>query len=232
MRKPSPAPLLIDEHAVLVEQIAARQEHVRAGLQAGDWPRTELRQLLDYLHYELLDQTVHEERLLFPLAGGCADTRVQELVAEHLALRRATEQLADAAAPRNEGRDVDQLTALLRDLRRLLERHVVREERVLATVTLDGVETRRQPTWSRSWYPLTEGPVLDLDALPAPFAPPAALQRLARLAPGETVEVRSSSSLAALRTLTARRRAAEFTWVCLAEGPERWRARVTRRHAG
>src|SRR5262249_30988331 len=45
----------------------------------------------------------------------------------------------------------------------------------------------------QEWYPLTEGPVIDLDALPAGQAVDAAIPRLLRLRRGECVELQAGT---------------------------------------
>ncbi|CCG05675.1 hemerythrin domain-containing protein [Blastococcus saxobsidens] len=222
--------LLVDEHAVVLQQVKARMDPILGALGDGHWPRTELQDLLDYLRYELLDQTVHEERLLFPLAaGGFRNAEIEQLVDDHVALRDAADRLVEEVAAGPEERDSDELATFLRHLHNLLDAHLVREERMLAAVTLEGVEGRRRPTWSRDWYPLTQGPVLDLDVLPEQHAARVAMQRLARLSEGEVVEVSSSRALTVLRASVANRWAADYGWTCLEEGPNRWRAEITRR---
>lgn len=218
------------EHAILLQQVGRYEDQVLRVLDGGGWPQQELRELSDYLRYELLDQAVQEERLLFPLAdGGFSNVDVQRLIGDHVALRSAADQLAEAVAAGPREQDADRLTDFLRSLRQLLDRHLAHEQRVLGAVTPEGVEQRRQPRWSRELYQLTAGPVLDLDVLPAEFTSRAAMERLARLAPGEAVEVRSSTALSVLRALVANRWGADYGWSCLEEGPHRWRAEIVRR---
>jgi hypothetical protein len=190
MDQPAPALSLADEHAVLVEQVSTRANAVLLAVDESRWPDVELRRLVDHLRYELLDQAGQEERLLFPLVGGCAAPPVRPLLAQHAALRSLTERLGALAA--EPGQDVDQLAGGVRRLRRLLERHVVEEERALATVTLDGVGARGRPPWCRGWSSALEGPVLDLDAFPEESAAEAVVRRVTRLGTGDSVEIRSS----------------------------------------
>src|SRR4051794_10443924 len=68
---------LADEHAVLLDEVRYRNHAVLSALGEGRWPDRELEALVDYLRYEVLDQAVTEERLLFPLtAAGLADASV------------------------------------------------------------------------------------------------------------------------------------------------------------
>ncbi|TFV63945.1 DUF2249 domain-containing protein [Geodermatophilus sp. DF01-2] len=230
MNQRSQGHLLADEHAILLQQVEAHEDRILTVLRDGRWPRRELRELVDYLRYELLDQAAHEERLLFPLAtGGFGSAQVEVLMRDHVALRDAADRLAREIDAEIGEQDGNRLAEFLLDLRQQLDRHLAREERALATTTLEGIEPRRRPTWSRTWYPLTEGPVLDLDVLPVGFATRVAMQRLARLSADETVEVRSHSAPTVLSALVADRWGADYGWTYLEEGPQRWRAEVTRR---
>src|SRR3954465_14275597 len=60
---------LADEHAVLLDEVRYRNHAVLSALGEGRWPDREVEALVDYLRYEVLDQAVTEERLLFPLTG-------------------------------------------------------------------------------------------------------------------------------------------------------------------
>ncbi|WP_448624969.1 hemerythrin domain-containing protein [Geodermatophilus sp. URMC 64] len=225
---PTTAELLVDEHAVLIEQVTTRTEKILQAVAGHRWPADQLQRLIDYLHDELLDQTVHEERLLFPAAGGCSAEQIRPLLADHAALRRSVEELTRLAADAAPTPDADQLLRVMRSLRRMLSAHAVREERALAPVTLDGVGARRRPAWSRTWYWLLETPVLDLDALPACSVAEAVTRRLARLRVGDSVEIRCSRDAAAVRTTLARRRSAGFSETGITGGPQEWRRRITR----
>ncbi|MGY1809272.1 hemerythrin domain-containing protein [Blastococcus sp. SYSU D00669] len=220
--------LLIDEHAVLVEQVTARTDDVLHALAQRRRPTGELHRLLRYLRHDLLDQTVQEERLLFPSMGGCGAEHVRPLLADHVALRRSVERIADLTADASGAADTDQLEDVLRELSRLLSAHVVREERALAPVTLDGVGARRAPPWSRRWFWVLESPVVDLDALPAPAVADAVTRRSAELRMGESVELRCSRELPALRVVLARLRSSAVRSTALSDGPHRWRTRLTR----
>src|SRR4051794_36459169 len=94
---------LADEHGVLLEEVRHRNHDVLSTLDEGRWPDREVEALVDYLRYEVLDQAVTEERLLFPLAGhGLADAGVHRLVTDHARLRDLTDRLADARRTRLE----------------------------------------------------------------------------------------------------------------------------------
>ena len=220
---------LADEHAVLLHEVRLRERAVRTALGTGRWPDREIDGLVAYLRYEVLDQAANEELLLFPRTSeGFAGSRVHELVEDHVRLRDVTDQLA-AAGTANRENDPAALVELLDDLEDFLERHMRTEQAVLGTATTDGVESLRHPFRCHLWFPLTEGSELDLDVLPRAFAHRAALERFSRLRPGRHLLVRSSSELESLWNALTRGRPGEFGWVYLEEGPEQWRAQVTRR---
>jgi len=220
---------LAEEHSVLLHEVRSRGRAIRTALRSGRSPDRDIAGLVDYLRYEVLDQAVTAERLLFPLVGeGLADGRIQALVRDHVRLRDLTDQLSDAAATRDR-EDPGALVELLDSLDEFLDRHMRTEQRVLSVTTSDGVESLRQPFRCHLWFPLTEGPEVDLDVLPRAFGHRAALERFSRLRPGERLIVGSSHDLHGLWNMLARGVPSEYGWAYLDEGPERWRAEVTRR---
>lgn len=87
----------------------------------------------------------------------------------------------------------------------------------------------RQPHRSHEWFPLTEGSPIRLDRLPREFATDALIDRLTRMRPGETVEVRSARPLDAAEEAFGRRGMGhDYGWAYLEEGPSRWWAAITR----
>ena len=221
---------LADEHAVLLHEVRMREQAVRAALGSGRWPDGEIDGLVAYLRYEVLDQAANEELLLFPLTPeGLAGSRVHGLVEDHVHLRDVTDQLAAAGSADGESGDPEALVELLDDLEEFLDRHMRTEQAVLATATSDGVESFRHPFRCHLWFPLTEGSEIDLDVLPRAFAHRAALERFARLRPGERLLVRSGCELESLWNVLASGHPGEFGWAYLEEGPEQWRVEVTRR---
>ena len=221
---------LADEHAVLLHEVRTRGRTIRTALGEGRWPDHEVARLVDYLRYEVLDQAVTAERLLFPLVGkGRADSGMHQLLDDHVHLRDLADELANAAPAngvRSEARD---LVQLLDALDEFLDRHMRTEESLLSGTTSAGVESLRRPFRCHLWFPLTEGPEVDLDVLPREFAHRAALERFSRLRPGEKLILRSSRELDGLWNLLSCGRPGEYGWVYLEEGPERWRAELTRR---
>jgi uncharacterized protein (DUF2249 family) len=221
---------LADEHAVLLHEVRTRGRTIRAALSEGGWPDREVAGLLDYLRYEVLDQAVTTERLLFPLIGeGLADSRIHQLVDDHVHLRELADQLANMATANGVRSEAGDLVELLDALDEFLDRHMRTEETLLSGTTSAGVESLRQPFRCHLWFPLTEGSEVDLDALPREFAHRAALERFSRLRPGEKLLLRSNRELGGLWDVLSYGRPGEYGWAYLEEGPKRWRAEVTRR---
>ncbi|MGH3182241.1 MAG: hypothetical protein ACRDOE_10110, partial [Streptosporangiaceae bacterium] len=112
-----------------------------------------------------------------------------------------------------------------------LEHHLSAEEKLLgsgrarqnvpATVALSG--------HPHEWYPLTEGPMIDLDALPVGQAVDATVARLLRLHRGEQVELRSGADISPVWREMDRLSPGGYRFVFLQDGPDRWQARVTHR---
>jgi hemerythrin-like domain-containing protein len=222
---------LVDEHKVLWHEIEVRRGEVLRALGAGDWPAEQLGRLVDYLRFELLDQAVNEERLLFPLTREkLSDPVVARLLAEHVELRDAADALAAQATPAEDARDPEVLVALLDDVHEVLDRHLKAEETVLSGLGDCGVTAGRQPFRPHEWYRLTEGPVVDADALPRQAATDLVLERLTRLRSGQHVEIRSSARLRQLEGAFHRRgMSADYGWSVDEERPGRCRVSITRR---
>jgi uncharacterized protein (DUF2249 family) len=210
--------------------VRSRGRDVRAALGAGRWPTAEVTGLVDYLRYEVLDQAVTAERLLFPLVGeGLADSRIQALLSDHLRLRDLADQLASAAAHAGDPQDPGSVVDLVDTLAEFLDRHMRSEQALIAATTSSGVESLRQPFRCHLWFPLTEGPEVDLDAVPREFGHRVALERFSRLRPGERLVIHSGHDLDGLWNTLASGRSNEYGWAYLEEGPAEWRAEVTRR---
>ena len=84
-------------------------------------------------------------------------------------------------------------------------------------------------THQHRWYPLTEGPVVDLDALPPDEMTDAAVDRLQRLRAGERVEFRSSRDTAEIWQRMDQLESGAYGFYYLHDGPGEWRVQVTRR---
>ncbi|GAB3347783.1 hemerythrin domain-containing protein [Modestobacter lapidis] len=221
---------LAAEHRALHQETGLRRQRVIDALGAGSWPVAEVQALLAYLHHEVLDQAAAEERRLFARAcGSHADPRARQLAAEHAGLRDAVDEVTCAAT--DDGRDTGRLVRALTDLDDRLGRHLRHEEEVLAGVA-EEAGARQDAPHHAGWFLLSEGPVLDLDALPTGFADRVAVDRLTRLRPGEQVTIRSSGRLDRLWGLLQRRLPGEHRWTSVVEGPLNWEAEVLRRASG
>lgn len=224
---------LADEHAELLWQITVRADAVLDATRVG-WPADELAALLGYLHYELIDQVSAEDWQLLPLADRAADRpRITRLGRDHTRLRAAIEVLAQAAAAPAGSRNPEQVTTLTRDLVNQLSRHLQAEEAVLAAADETGeITTAAAATASHrshAWYPFTEGPLVDMDLLPADEAEQAVIDRLGRLQSGEALELCTSTNPQPLWRRLGRTGHRDYGWTVLEDGPPRWRIHITRR---
>lgn len=220
---------LADEHVLLLEQVTVRAAEVLAAASDGRWPAGELASLVGYTRAEVLRQVSDEEALLFPEGSAPAATR---LAHDHARLRASAELLAQAATG-EEILSPGQLAAATRDFVDQLEYHMSAEEKLLgyghaphstpAAATLGG--------HPHTWYPLTEGPMIDLDTLPAGQAIAAAVDRLLRLPHGEQAEIRSSADISPVWRELGQISPGGYQFAVLEDGPERWRMTVTRHQA-
>ncbi|MEP7179846.1 MAG: hemerythrin domain-containing protein, partial [Pseudonocardiales bacterium] len=94
-------PSLRDEHALMMREVTSRAHAVTSEADEGRWPKPELRELLNYLHLEVLRQFLDEEWLLFRVVRH-APEELARLRRDHLELRLAIEVL-DQAAATNDG---------------------------------------------------------------------------------------------------------------------------------
>jgi uncharacterized protein (DUF2249 family) len=220
-------PELADEHAELLMQVASRAEALLAEVEAGRWPAQELQALLGYLRAELLRQVVDEEQLLFPDHGAPAG--LARLAGEHARLRARIEALEDTPAGGRGSRT--RLARAVRDLVRQIEDHLATEEAVLGASEVPGTipATTALGGHPHEWYPLTEGPVIDLDALSPGEATDAAVDRVLRLHRGEQVELRSASDPYPVWQRIDELAAGRYGFAYLEDGPRCWRLQVTRR---
>ncbi|HEU5384936.1 MAG TPA: hemerythrin domain-containing protein [Streptosporangiaceae bacterium] len=220
---------LAEEHVLLLWQVTASAEKVLTATEHDRWPGAELAALAGYAQAEVLRQVSDEEALLFPAVPAQA---VAGLARDHVRLRAAADLLARAAAG-EQPMSPAQLAAVVRDFTVQLERHLRNEDDLLAparaprdvpgTVALGG--------HPHEWYPLTEGPVVDLDALPADQAVAAAVDRLLRICRGEQVELQSGAGLDPVWREISKLSPGGYQFTVLQDGPARWRMQVTRRQA-
>jgi uncharacterized protein (DUF2249 family) len=223
---------LRDEHDLLMHEVNTRAEMVLREADEGRWPEHQLRELLNYLHLEVLRQVTDSEWLLFRTAYRAPD-ELALLRRDHLELRLAIDALTQAAATGSgaDGPSPQQLAAATRDLLAQLEGHLTAERQLLTDlgVTPSAASPGGQP---HEWYSFTEGPVIDLDQLPGEQGIDAALGRLMRLGPDEQIELRSSSDPSPLWQRLAGADPGGFGLAYLERGPQHWRLQITRRAAG
>lgn len=220
---------LAAEHAGLLREVSARCEAVTSAVGPDHWPTNELHRLLDYLHVEVLQQVVDEEWLLFRDWHHAGDT-VQQLRAEHADLRRGVEELTDAATGASQ-LSTGELATLISSLLRTLGEHF-RAEQELLHDPQDAPSTSSLGAVPHEWYVLTEGPVIDLSALPGRPGVDAVLGRLLRLGSGDHVELIAASDP---RPLWRRLAAADpdgYGFSHVEHGPPRWRVEIERRSTG
>ncbi len=218
---------LADEHVLLLEQVAARAGELLTALVRGRWPGAELKALVGYAGAEVLRQASEEETLLFP-AGVSGVTA--GLARDHARLRAGTEILARAASG-EQALSPGRLATAARDFVAQLERHLSTEDELFAAGRAPDSVPGTVALGSRphEWYPLTEGPVIDLGALPVGQAVAAAVSRLLRLDRGEQVGLQWGSDLNPVWREMNRLQPGGYRFVFLQDGPDEWRARVSRR---
>jgi uncharacterized protein (DUF2249 family) len=224
----SPPARLTGQDAQLLEQVAIRVADLVKASTAGRWPARELQGLVGYLQAEVLRQAEDEEGALFPAQHTLEG--FARLARDHVRLRAGIEALAQASA--GEGAcSHAQLAATAQDVLAQLKRHLTAKERALMAAVTPGTESALTGAARRrhEWYPLTEGPVADLDALPPGEMTDAAVDRLLRLRRGEQVELRSGRDPAAIWRRMDELYSAGYGFVYLQDGPDRWRMQVTRR---
>ena len=220
---------LADEHALLLSQVLIRAEALLAVTAEDRWPARELQALVGYLRAEVLGQDADEERLLFP-AG--ASPGISRLARDHARLRAVIETLERVAAGGSTWSPA-QLATATRDLLHQLERHFHAGQALLAAASTPGKvpATAMLGGHPHQWYPLTEGPVIDLDALPAGQAVDAAVHRLLRLRRGERVELHAGTDPHLVWRQLDVLSPGGYGFAYLQDGPDRWRMQVTRRPA-
>jgi uncharacterized protein (DUF2249 family) len=220
---------LAEEHVLLLWQVAASAEKLLTATEHGRWPGAELAALAGYAQAEVLRQVSDEEALLFPAASS---QTVAGLARDHVRLRAAAELLARAAAG-EQPMSPAQIAAVVRDFTVQLERHLRNEEDLLASgrAPKDVPGTVHLGGHPHEWYSLTEGPVVDLDALPPGEAVAAAVDRLLRMRRGEQVELQSGTDLNPVWREINKLSPDGYRFAVLQDGPVRWRMRATRRQA-
>jgi len=224
-----PSLTLAEEHVLVMWQVTTSAEKLLSATEHGRWPGEELTALAGYARAEVLRQASDEEALLFSAVPA---QTAAGLARDHARLRAAAELLTRAASGQQPMAPA-QLADAVRDFVASLERHLRSEEdqlasgrgaqHVPATVTLGG--------HPHEWYLLTEGPVIDLDALPPQEGVRAAVDRLLRMRRGENVELLSGTSLDPVWREISELCPGVYQFTVLQDGPTRWRMRITRRQA-
>ncbi|MEU8247822.1 hemerythrin domain-containing protein [Nonomuraea sp. NPDC048916] len=213
------------EHAQLLSQVTERVDDVLDVTACDRWPGRELNALAGYLRAELIRQVSDEERLLFPAHEAVPE--LSRLARDHARLRACVDVVTGTA--RGDGpRSPARVAVIVRDLLTQLDRHFTAEEAALAGTGRPASSTTSLGGHAHRWYSLTEGPVIDLDALPVDRMIDAVRDRLYRLRHGERLDLCSRRDPELLcRRLAATER--DYGFAYLAAGPDRWRVRVTYR---
>jgi uncharacterized protein (DUF2249 family) len=218
-----------DEDAVLLWQATARAEELLDHLIAHRPATAELNALLGYLREVVLARISEEERQVFPTLRQAdpAHPDINRLRADHLRLRDDIDELATAAAAPGEP-DPDQLIASTRRLIVRLDRHLRREAAALAT--LAGGYQASTADWAIAghWYPLTEGPTIDMDQLRPEQAEDAVLNRLTHLRVGEEIELHGHQDPSHLWRRLQSREPGGHTW-SERQDDDMWTVSVVRR---
>ncbi|MGH3157319.1 MAG: hemerythrin domain-containing protein [Streptosporangiaceae bacterium] len=218
---------LAEEHILLLSQVTARAEELLTAATGGRWPGAELEALAGYARAEVLRQVSDEEALLFPAAPA---HEVARLARDHARLRSAADLLTRAAAG-EQPMSAWQVAAAVRDFVAQFERHLRAEDNLLAS----GPPAQSVPGTTalgghrHEWYPLTEGPAVDLDALSWDEAVTGAVERLLRMRRGEQVELESGTDLNPIWQEVSEISPDGYRFTVVQDGPPRWRMQITRR---
>jgi uncharacterized protein (DUF2249 family) len=225
---PAPPRTLAEEHALLLGQVTLRARDVLTATANARWPVQELKALAGYLRAEVLHHAEDEEWLLFPAHD--APAAFAGLGRDHVRLRAQVEALERAAAGTGT-RSRAEVASLTRDLLTQFEGHLAAEETALTSARApeDVPATTSPGTRLHRWYPLTEGPVIDLDALPGDEMCDAAVDRLRRLRGGEQVELRSRRDPVEIWQRMDQLDSGGYGFYYRQDGPDEWRVEVTRR---
>ena len=180
---------LVGEHALLLREVSRRVAPVLALLDARAWPHAELGILITFLRNAVLRQVSDEEVLLYP--HNATAPPFAELSAEHVRLHTLTAQLekiyADPCHPQ-------ELRALISDLTTTLERHLLDELAALAALPSELADVPSASALAAGEQPWSsdDGPVvIPADTLPEERAFELCIERLLRLAPGQSAEIYS-----------------------------------------
>jgi uncharacterized protein (DUF2249 family) len=221
-----PPATLSDEHALLISEMIGRVDAVERAIDDDRWPHDELRELVNYLHLEVLRQIVDEEWLLFRTSRATPGG-LDRLRRDHLELRLTIDLLTQASMSR--GMSPQQLTATTQHLLSQITDHMAAEEGLLAAGGAEFPAVESVGSQPHEWYAVTEGPVIDLDKLPGEQGADAALARLTRLRRGEQIEVQASVDPGPLWQRLVRADPGGYGITYLEHGPDRWRVQLINR---
>ncbi|HEX6472897.1 MAG TPA: DUF2249 domain-containing protein [Streptosporangiaceae bacterium] len=219
---------LAGEHIYLLEEVTARAEDLLMVTAQNRWPERELRALIDYLQTEVIRQIRDEERLVLPYYDAVSN--LVRLTRDHTRLRVCIDAIA-AAATGHEPRSPAKIATTTRDLLLQMEHHFSVEDTTLARPGTPAPATATLGAHPHRWYPLTEGPVIDLDRLPRDEVIEAIRDRLLRLGHGQQLELRSSSDPDPMFRRLAETERDDYGFAYLHDEPAPWRVTVTRRAA-
>ena len=222
-----------DEDAELLWQATGRADALLEDLAAGRAPGQELGALLGYLREVVLARISEEERQVLPTLRQADPSHADadRLHQDHLQLRDDIDDLAAAAAARGSG-DPDELGAVTRRLVTRLEEHLRTEAAALDR--LAGGYQASASGWAGAehWYPLTEGPLIEMDRLRPDQADDAVLYRLTHLRAGEQVELHGHDDPQRLWRRLECRAPGDYSWSERRDEPDGWLVSVARRAAG
>lgn len=225
---------LANEDIELLWQAIARAEALLEDLIADQPASADIAALLGYLYEVVLARASEEERQLLPVlrdGGPATGADAGRLERDHLLLRDDVDDLAEAAALYGKSAP-DQLAAIVRRLIVRLDEHLRAE--AAAWAKLPGSYQPGTARWVEfaHWYPLTEGPLIDLDQLPPDQVDSAVLNRLTHLRPGELVELHSGISHPRRLLARLRRRAPhDYSWSERHDDRDGWLVAIKRRTA-
>lgn len=211
------APTLSEEHSVLLWQTCAyADELIDAVKNRRQRVGPAHDAMLEFAHYRLLPYLADEEHCL--PADQLRDSQLSQLLFDdHARIRRGVDNI-EAARTR-------QLLAVAADgLVERLDRHLRREEAWVIDPT-----SPTRPAADDWAVPLLLCDEINIDTLPDEAAPRLVLQRLGWMRDGDVVHLESTRDL---HPLWCRQHACDpysHVWVYERSGPDRWRARVTRR---
>ena len=212
-----------DEDTCILWQATARADALMADLARGRDTVEDLDVLLGFLREVVLARITDEDRhVLSALRQNPGnDAVLEELARQHLQLRSDIEDLAAASQdqPAREER-----ARLIRSLLRHLEDHLAAEAPLLHTVNAG-----RDWVAANHWFPLTEGPVINIDALRHDQADGAVLNRLTRLRPGEELVLRGRHDPHPLWLRLQQRDPGGYSWEATQDSDGTWSVRVVRR---